>query len=167
MELVNFYRGEIPNDEGVWLKDIMQYKYGEFECDHAWIQWVFPLMEPSNYNVDAPLLTIEEIILFQNDPVLKERVSDAIIKVLDFYGMETNEDGEVVWQAPGNHKNPQWWLKEFNHNFLRITRLLISMRYLGYEELSRQVFSNIMIYRDKFEDMSYRFWSEAALGTLP
>jgi hypothetical protein len=135
VKLIHFYRGEIPNNEGVWLKDIMAYKYGQFECDHAWIQWVFPTKEPSNFNVDAPLLTNDEIILFQSDPVLKEKVFAAILKVLDFYGMEIHDEA-VRWQEIETHESPQWWLESFNHNFLRITRILTSMRYLGYAELS-------------------------------
>jgi hypothetical protein len=87
MKLVEFYRGEIPNNEGVSLEDILAYSYGQFEVDHAYIQWIFPLKERSNFNVEAPLLHDDEIVLFKSDPELRSKLSEVVQRMLDYFGM--------------------------------------------------------------------------------
>lgn len=71
MKLVQFYRGKIPNNEGLFIDDILSYGYEQLEVDHAYIQWILPLKERSMFNTEAPLLTDQEIDLFKSDSDLK------------------------------------------------------------------------------------------------
>lgn len=169
MKLVEFYRGEIPNNEGVFLEQILDYTYGQLEIDHAYVQWIFPLKERSMFNIDAPLLHDEEIILFKTDIELKNKVSEVTQKMLDYFGMCFHH-GVVCWQEPDpeyGHKDPKWWLRHFNHNFLRMTRMLSSLRYLGLENVSVAVYECLLSCREMYGNESYNYWTEAALGTLP
>lgn len=72
--IVDFYRDEkgVANPSGYSLFDILHnWEDGDWEGVHDFIQWVFPLKEPSNFNPDAPLLTEEDIALFRADDDLK------------------------------------------------------------------------------------------------
>lgn len=169
MKLVEFYRGEIPNNEGVFIDEIMTYGYEQLEVDHAYIQWIFPLKERSMFNIEAPLLHDDEIILFKSDPELRGTVSEIICKMLDYFGMYFHR-GAVNWQEPdpeNGHKDPKWWLRFFNHNFLRMTRMLTSLRHLGFENISLAVYECLLSSREMYGKESYEYWTDAATGPLP
>ena len=169
MKLIQFYRGEIPNNEGVFIDDILSYSYGQLEVDHAYIQWILPLKERSMFNTDAPLLHDNEIVLFTSDPELKEKVTRVAYKMMDYFGMYVH-GGKVDWQESDpqhGHKDPKWWLRHFNHNFLRMTRMLTSLRYLGYAELSLEIYQCLLNCRILYGRQSYEYWTEAATGPLP
>lgn len=168
MKLVEFYRGEIPNNEGVFLEEILSYSYGQFEVDHAYIQWILPLKERSMFNTDAPLLHDDEIALFKSDPALRSKLSEVVQRMLDYFGMYFHR-GVVNWQEPDpehGHKDPKWWLRHFNHNFLRMTRMLTSLRYLGLEDISVAIYNCLLSCRDMYGKESYEYWTDAATGPL-
>lgn len=168
MKLVEFYRGNIPNNDGVFIDDILGYSYGQLEIDHAYIQWILPLKERSMFNVDAPLLHNDEIKLFLADPELRSKFSEVVVKMLDFFGMYMHKS-TVDWQEPDpefGHKDPKWWLRFFNHNFLRMTRMLTSLRYLGHEQTSLAVYNCLLRSRDMYGEESYEYWTDAATGPL-
>jgi hypothetical protein len=48
--LLAFYRGQAPDDAGRWLKDIWEWDDEQLETTHDFIQWLFPLPEPSRFN---------------------------------------------------------------------------------------------------------------------
>src|SRR5262245_5587601 len=62
--LLDFYRGEGTDAEGRRLDDILAWRDGRLEAVHDFIQWLFPLPEPSRFNPDAPLLTPHDIAAF-------------------------------------------------------------------------------------------------------
>ncbi len=163
--LTEFYRNEAPTPEGLMFSDFMQYGYEQFEGDHAWIQWILPTKEPSAFNPDAPLLTDDDRRLFLTDPVLIENYMYAIYRVMDFYGM-TVFKGEAIWQEAGNHKNPRWWLERWNHNFLRVTRLLLSLRYMGYDEFAKSIFKLLEEYRDQYQNSVEQYWEPTVMDAL-
>ena len=169
--VVGFWRGEFPTESGFYFDDILNFSYEAMESGHDYIQWVLPKREPSMFRSDIPTLKEEEIELFNTDSELKEKVNKMMHKVLDFYGMELKKDGLVVWQKPkeegGNHNDPKWWIKHFNHNFLRITRMLISLRHLGHENVSKSVFKLLSTEKDKYDESTEWYWSEATYGPLP
>ena len=158
MKLVQFYRGEIPNANGVFIDDILAYNYSELEGDHEYIQWLLPNARPSMFHPNVPVLDDDQIVLFKSDPDLKSKFASAVCKMLDFYGMEI-EDSHLRWQQPGNHKNPKWWLAFFNHNFLRITRMLTCLKLLGYEGLAKAVLQ--LLERENIDGESMGYWQDA------
>lgn len=169
MKLVQFYRGEIPNNEGSFITDIMAYSYYQLEADHAYIQYILPLRERSMFNVEAPILTDDEIILFCSDPELTLKTYSTALKMLDFFGMYLHGT-DVGWQEPDpqhGHKDPKWWLRDFNHNFLRMTRMLTSLRYFGYDEISLSTYNCLLESGVYFSKESHEYWTDAATGPLP
>src|SRR4051812_18614981 len=113
-ELVKFYSGAAPDDRGRFLSEIQGWPDHRLEQVHDFIQWLFPLREPSGANPDAPALDDADIREFRSSPELQSNLRASYLRMLSFYS------------APAKH-----WLTPGNHNHLRITRMIKSMRLLG------------------------------------
>ena len=94
--LLDFYRGQATDSEGRWLRDIWTWDDDELESVHDFIQWLFPLPEPSRFNPDAPLLTEADITAFRGDEQLRANLRRSFERVLTFLGLAMSEDGKVV-----------------------------------------------------------------------
>ena len=70
--LVRFYRGDAPDARGRTLDDILAWDDEQLEAVHDYIQWLFPLDEPSRFNPDAPLLTPADRVAFLQPPLAGE-----------------------------------------------------------------------------------------------
>jgi len=155
--LREFYRNESPTPEGLMFSDFTWYDYQKMEADHAWVQWILPTKEPSAFNPDSPLLTDEDITLFKSDPVLIENYLFAVYHVMDFFDMVTMQ-GEACWKFYDNRAPKRWWLESFNHNFLRMTRLLTSLKFMGYDDLAKSIFHLLEEYRDTYPNSVEEHW---------
>jgi len=96
--LVNFYRGKRTDSEGRLLTEIWEWGDDRLEAVHDFIQWLFPLPEPSAFNSRAPRLTQEDIAAFQSDLLLRSNVLRSFGRLLTFLGLEqtaerTGKDG--------------------------------------------------------------------------
>ena len=129
---------------------------------HDFIQWMFPLNEPSAVNPDAPLVTAEDQHAFRHEPLLKSSMLRSLNVFLNFLGLEMCQDGNVVRHAQFDQRISLW--KYSNHNWLRITRMLKSLRLLGFETEARAVWKCLReLHEDGFvSENSFRYWSEAA-----
>src|SRR5262245_14689422 len=121
--LLEFYRGEKPDVEGRMLADILAMDDEGMEEVHDFIQWLYPLPEPSRCNPDAPLLTAEDITAFRADPLLRANLRKSFERILAFLGLTMTETGEVTLAANFAERVPDIWSGP-NHNWLRITRIL-------------------------------------------
>jgi hypothetical protein len=127
-ELISFYLREGTDNEGRKLDYIWGYSDDGLEWDHSWIQWTFPTKTISMFNADAPILDEETIAAWKNDQILQHNLRISFNRVLTFLGMEFNEEGKIILVKGDSHI----W-KGFNHNWLRITRILESLTLLGME----------------------------------
>ena len=131
--LVAFYRGDGRDHRGRLLSHIHQYAFDDLERHHDYIQWLFPLPEPSGVNASAPLLTEEDIAAFQREESLRHALQRSFHLMLQFYGLDLEAHGDDVEirQAAGFNNRRRVWLTPGNHNFLRISRILRSLSLLG------------------------------------
>ena len=136
-DLIAFYRGFAPDSEGRWLAEIRAFSDREMELVHDFIQWLFPLREPSQFNPDAPLLTDADVAAFRSDPALREALGRSFARFLAFLGLAI--EGDRVVEAPNHADRADVW-RSPNHNWLRITRVLASTRMLGLVAESRAFF---------------------------
>jgi hypothetical protein len=127
--LIAFYRGLGPDAAGRTIDAIWGWDAGRLEMVHDYIQWLFPLPEPSRFNPDAPLLTPADAALFADDPDLAARLLRSFDLMLGFYGL-ARRGGEVV-RADDFPQRAAAWLTPLNHNHLRLTRILLSLGHLG------------------------------------
>lgn len=128
-KLTAFYRGEGRDHRGRLLSHIHQYSLEALERHHDYIQWLFPLPEPSGANPDAPLLSPEDIAAFQADDSLRKMLLRSLLLMLQFYGLELV--GTKVVRSATFDERSRVWLTPGNHNFLRISRMLRSLSLLG------------------------------------
>jgi len=138
--LLAFFRGTGTDGAGRRLEDILSWDDDALEYHHDYIQWVFPLREPSSVHPEAPLVTEEVEEEFHRDPALREALRRAFDRMLGFYGLEMREAGGgsvVVEPGPAFATRRGAWLRPNNHNHLRLTRIMTSLSLLGLREKAR------------------------------
>lgn len=167
MPCVEFYREERPNPNGNYLREILTWNNGALDMDHDWVQWVFPSNEMSQMNSDAPAMTKNESQIFQADPELKEKVKTSLIRILNFLGLELNENDEVqLVQETEDNPLPQWWMRGFNHTMLRVTRILKCLRLTGHQHYAISMHNALLTQKDRFSENTLGHWRRAVNGPL-
>ena len=130
--LLRFYRHEGPDHRGRTLRAIRAFDADRLESTHDFIQWLFPLPEPSGANPHAPLLAAGDIEAFAAQPALREELLNSLQVMLRFYGLAlvSGTGAPRVERARDYAARCGQWL-ERSHNFLRISRILRSLTLLG------------------------------------
>jgi hypothetical protein len=142
--LLRFYRLEGADARGRTLAEIWSWDAARLEGVHDYIQWLFPLPEPSAFNPQAPFLTEAAVAAFRADPHLRQRLLRSLTTMLGFYGL-------AVAAGPGGSPRiapaadfaarGRDWLHAGNHNHLRLTRIISCLRLLGLEDHGRALFA--------------------------
>ncbi len=102
------------------LAEVVAFDNARIEGVHDFIQWCFPLSEASRAVRGAPMLTSCEIRAIRSDPAAQDGLRAALARMTEFY---TRTDG---------------WLCAYDHNHLRITRIIAAVRnLLGFDEARR------------------------------
>lgn len=174
---VRFYDPQLnaPDSRGRTLASILAWSDDQLEYCHDYIQVLFPLPEGSPFNPSAPIINRTIFTTFRSRPELRSQVRLSFELMLKFYGFEydtseTEEDGEVIVPASHFRTAARNWVMRFNHNHLRITRILRSLRVLGLEEEAEQFYQAVSrLYRGGKSGISQKsmmFWERAARRPL-
>jgi len=107
-----FLEGEGPDSRGRTLFDVLAMDNAALEANHDFIQWLFPLREPSRAVPDAPVLTDDAVEAIRNSGMAQYALAAATDRMDAFY--RATHD----------------WLMPNDHNHLRITRIIRSLRLL-------------------------------------
>ena len=103
----------IKEQIGFTFSDVMQLDREQLESCHSYIQWLFPLREPSAFNPDAPLVTQTTIDQYaEKYSIIAPKIDRAFWLMHQFYF----DDKQYSWITPNDH------------NYLRITRIIKSLR---------------------------------------
>ncbi|MCU0546397.1 MAG: opioid growth factor receptor-related protein [Oscillatoriaceae cyanobacterium Prado104] len=166
--ILAFYLGQQPNSQGRAIEDIWSWNCENLESVHNYIQWLFPLREKSRFNTNAPTLSDRAIQAFRTSDELRNRLAKSLKIMLAFYGLECLEgqDGKIVIVKSGEYlSRSREWLERFNHNYLRLTRILTSLRILGLENYAVALFRCLdEIYKENQENIggeTYSYWKNA------
>ncbi len=140
MKATRFLLGEIPDNSGRYISDYHKFTFEQMEKLHDYIQWMFPISEPSAFNIHAPILTKEEISK-EAAEVIKKNLS----RFIAF--LKSRDD---IFET------------QFDHNHMRISRVIKCLRLfrLGNELLSFVEFLNSKTF-DKNLDNVTAHWIEA------
>lgn len=161
--LVDFYRGQARDKGNRLLTDLWGWNDVDLEEVHDYVQWMFPLPEPNWFNPDAPLLT-DDIAAFRDDPQLQANLRKSFDRFLSFLGLARTEDGRVIEGNNFAARVPDVWAC-FNHNWLRLTRVLRSLKLLGLEAEAQALYDRLeAFYRGgKFPipPDTLQYWTEA------
>ena len=142
----DFYKGKATDQSGRNLINILAMSDEDLEKDHMYIQYLFPNREPSHINPDAPLLDDETVEEIKSRSDIIEVVRICLKRMTDFYKMD-----EV---------HP-WWATENNHNYLRMTRILNTLREFGMHEELNMFFRKLLIIFGNNEVISwltFNYW---------
>jgi hypothetical protein len=136
--LLRFYRGAGADHRGRSLAAIRTFDTGRLEGTHDFIQWLFPLPEPSGANAHAPILSPEDIAAFAAEPALREELLRSLDVMLAFYGLAREAPGAAtaIARGPRYASRSGEWLNR-PHNFLRISRILRCLALLGCKPEAR------------------------------
>jgi hypothetical protein len=130
--IVGFFAGG-TDDHGRTLADILSWDDGRLEAVHDYIQWLFPTRQPSAVNQSAPLVSDGTAAAFVDAVVLRDRLRDALDRMLVFYGLRRS--GERIAIDPARFPaRSRVWLQPGNHNHLRLTRIMQSLASLGLHD---------------------------------
>ncbi|KAI4201309.1 MAG: hypothetical protein LQ350_003347 [Teloschistes chrysophthalmus] len=136
-----------PDPHGRTLSTILRWPSSRLESSHDYIQNLFPLPERSPFNPSAPLIDEYTFYTFRSSEELQSQLRRSLICMARFYGFDYvvprgGDDGLPEAQIsflPLQHRpdfeaaTANWLTSHFNHNHLRITRIIRSCRLLGLE----------------------------------
>jgi len=167
--IVIFYLGRSADHEGRRLEDIWTWDNRKLEGTHDYIQWLFPLREMSPFNQDAPILTSEAIDEFLKNDELRKRVRTSLEIMLKFYGLKSVVTANGIIEISKAHdfdERCREWITPCNHNFLRLTRIIKSLKILGLLNWALALFSCLeKIYRMNSSEIgaeTFAYWKAAA-----
>ena len=110
--LCSFLTGHETNSSGWLLSHVWKFSDTQIENTHTFIQWVFPTDEPSRAILGSPVLDEEQILEIQNSEQAKQNLSKSADWYFNFL------------------RRNSFWRKPHDHNHLRITRVIKSLRLL-------------------------------------
>ncbi len=169
--LTRFYSNEIPDHRGRFLRTIQTWGPDRLESVHDYIQWLFPLPEPSPVNPEAPVLDNQTIAEFRASIELRDALLRSFRMMVEFYGW-TVTDEPAIAKSPRFDQAAANWLHPNNHNHLRITRILRSVHLLGLEAYADAFFrALIALYHSPLGDeqitsTTFSYWQNAANSHL-
>jgi len=125
---------------------VLRFDDASLEHVHDFIQWLFPLRERSGANPTAPRLDDEAIAAFHARPELGANLRRSYERMLAFY------------------KAGDGWLTPGNHNHLRLTRMMISLRTLGLRDEALELYgyvTGLASQRGGVTRDTLRYWNDA------
>ncbi len=115
--IVDFICNGGTDNVGRTLAQMMEWDDARLERCHDYIQWMFPLDEPSMFNAYAPILTYDEIFELRQ------------------HGASILHSARMFLQFLIRGKSPrtkQFWLTPNNHNHMRISRIIKCLRIIDF-----------------------------------
>jgi hypothetical protein len=143
--IVRFLGGDGLDAAGRSFADVVAMDDHAIERHHDFIQWLFPLDEPSKAVPSSPVLTPADIALLRASAMAQRRLGEASARMLRFYRMTAR------------------WRQSFDHNHLRITRIIKSLRLLA-GDAAAEAFKAAILDEASGTAISVtalRFWEEA------
>ena len=170
--IVRFYDPHLkaPDAQGRKLSDILSWSDSRLEFSHDYIQTLFPLPERSPYDPSAPTVDHATFTAFRSRPEVRLRLRLALERICQFYGFRfqgTGEDDSFSIERQGSGRfeaRARNWVSRFNHNHLRITRIIRCLRVLGLDEEAKAFFDAVeKVHGEtgRIGDRSLMFWTRA------
>ena len=159
------------------FNEILKWNFTKLEREHDYIQLLFPIPTASPHNPMAPVLDREAAQAFKTDPNLRAKLIEASERMFAFYGLTLNKNistGAIrLSKKPGTTASAfdtraAVWLTSGNHNFKRITRILLCLKLCGLEPYS-DAFLQFLKTLNPTEkavigNSTFDYWTHAAKG---
>lgn len=166
--VVDFYAHEGTDYSGRTVLDMIAMTDRELESHHDIIQWMFPLHETSSVNPDCPLVDEQSASVLKENIDARQRMHEMITRFGRFLGFELDEDGKFL-PDPSLASNRDNWHSSMNHNHIRITRVIRSLRLFGFEREAKTFYeavSQSAIESQCVTDRTLAYWKQALEGPV-
>lgn len=118
MKLKLFHEANAPLANGHRRDTLLLLTDDEFESNHGFIQWAFPTPEASQQITNAPVLDLQSAIWLAENDAFISFLEKMTVRFLEFLSTKTH------------------WRRSYDHNHLRISRAIHSLRILHSWELA-------------------------------
>lgn len=146
-DLLEFLSGVGRDARGRLLHDILAFSDQELETHHDFIQWLFPLDTPSAAVPGSPVLSTIDVEAIRACEPCRSSLRRSADRMARFY-------------AENDH-----WLVPADHNHLRITRIIRSLKLLvsrqEAEEFLKGILRRVGQSGARVSRTSQRYWQEA------
>lgn len=151
--IIGFLKGEIADPFDRMFEDILNFEDAEMEKCHQWIQQIFPLHEMSKHASTYPILTPEIVKDAKQHPEIISNLHKAKDRFEKFLAIGNYEDID----------KQRKWCKHRNHNLLRITRVIRSLRLFGMEKEAKELYNNAIVTANRFgvSIVTILYWQKA------
>lgn len=147
------------------LDEALAWDDETLEDTHDFVQWWFPLAEPSVFNSHAPVASLEEFEVLRGDERVRAGLERALRRMLRFYGLRLDAS-DVMGKSEAWAARSRNWAFSHGHNDLRLTRMLKSLCLLGCRAQAEALLVALeRIVEEEREggQESLRFWRDALL----
>ena len=145
--ILNFLIGNQEDSNNRCIQDIWVMNDREIENTHNFIQWIFPLSERSEAVPNSPIVSEEEVYQIKNSELAQNNIKKSSDWFLGF--LERNK----------------YWICYSNHNHLRITRAIKSLRLIHSnkeaEKFKTDIINLIEGNEAKISSISLEFWKNS------
>lgn len=179
--IIKFYTNNQVLDadlKSLTFEDIFWWNDDYLESRHSYIQWYFPLLEPSTQVPGSPVLDEESVFLINRYPEVYGKMQrKAFVRMLAFFELRYSLLFKTIrckndWLT----QKPKWVnVGEYNHNYRRITRIMKSLTLFGNDVLAQRLYRCLVLANNDFynntgvncfSDEVLKFWSNATSNTL-
>jgi hypothetical protein len=162
--MINYYLisflGLATDTKGRTIESILQFSESEIEENHDFIQWIFPTMEASCYNRNAPTISEDFKNMFANSVISQCNFCKSCKMFLNFIGFECIRKENC--REINIKRNSIMFYDRPTHNLLRITRVLNSLNQIGKMSCSKDIFILLETiqrqYPQKISENSFTYW---------
>ena len=156
---------------GRTAQDYLKFTNDDWEACHNHVQWAFPSHVPSGYNPDAPVLDRTETFFKEMSVLEMLTIKNLVIAYMESLGIEMH--GSNFMQTykrdlDGEAYLPHW-ITPFNHNYLRLTRVLNILYYVDIdwcEGLYRLLLRTAEQNPDAISRETLVYWGKASVGSI-
>ena len=135
------------------------------EC-HSFVQWLFPLHEESAFAVVYPILTPPHAAALAASEEARARMRAAEARFRVFLGLPAAAGAPPAAPpaAPVLNERTELWAHPGDHNLLRVTRIIRSLRFFGLDDLSAAFWRDVDAVAEAagLGAVTRAFWRQAA-----
>ena len=124
--IISFLSNLTPDYKGRTIESMINLSDEELELCHDQIQWMFPLHEESNFAFTYPVVTPDIMVDINRNLSVIYWMRMSLYRMAKFYGFQLGPDSERIVE----------WCQPYNHNMLRITRIIRSLRLFNLDNLA-------------------------------
>lgn len=168
--LIDFYKQKPVTfkDRNVDINNFWNYSNDELESEHNYVQWLFPNAREGV--APAPVLSEKTVVIMREDPEIKKNVLKSFDTMLKFLGYSRDTNSCALQRNSDFDERAENWIITNSHNHLRMSRLLLFLKYMGLDDCAKNLFDEFTRLRNDDKYKAYiansydNYWQNASMG---